>query len=283
MPLPVTLACYYEARTNVDIKPLPDVVGTQGRHLVARPNTPIYSKPFDPEFVYLLKSGLERLDLRHSIRSHKYGQAAADEWPAGHTPIELREEYSIRSKAQVAAFYEACRESDSDYSEVEETHSIRSTKPITPPKSFSEKRKHLLATPSPSELDTPFSKPSTASSHTSHSQLEPLISPEITSKATRGKKRRHSETDDSESRHVRNRMEVNDSSPPIVFQAVPEPRRKKVAGFRMECRTPLLRSITKSTVNAEPVYSVVPPHVGAEQVQQLLGPWHFYCIEGRGW
>ncbi len=174
------------------------MVETQGRHLVARPNTPVYTRSFDPEFVRLLESGLGRLNLIKGLREFKYGQAAADEWLRGHTPTELREEYSRMSKARLAAMYEGSSTSDSDHSDVEDAQSRTSKKQITSLRSSHEERQHLLVSPSLSNSDSPSSKPSIASSNTSHGQLELPIPPDITSKATRGTKRRYSETDNSE-------------------------------------------------------------------------------------
>jgi len=70
--------------------PLPDVVKTQGKHLVSRPTTPTYSRTLDPDFVEKLHSSLYSLLNTQKLRVHQYGENIAEEWPISHTPQEIK-------------------------------------------------------------------------------------------------------------------------------------------------------------------------------------------------
>ncbi|KAL8741298.1 MAG: hypothetical protein Q9190_006081 [Brigantiaea leucoxantha] len=89
----------------------PDVVATQGTHLVPSVNTPVFEKAYDEEFVTKLSRALELvITITPKTRRIKYRQAA-DEWPIGHTPPEVKE----RRAAELRAMEEA-RKTTSDES-----------------------------------------------------------------------------------------------------------------------------------------------------------------------
>ncbi|RKU46302.1 hypothetical protein DL546_007805 [Coniochaeta pulveracea] len=75
-----------------------DVVGTQGAYLVPRAGTPVFQEAYDAEFVVLLKRHLNSLLLGQECR-HVIYHGAADEWPMGHTPSELKEKRDAELKA----------------------------------------------------------------------------------------------------------------------------------------------------------------------------------------
>lgn len=71
-------------------QPLPDIVQTQGKHLVSRPTTPTYSRAPDPDFVEKLYTSLDSLLNTQKLRVHQYGENVAEEWPINHTPPEIK-------------------------------------------------------------------------------------------------------------------------------------------------------------------------------------------------
>ena len=67
-----------------------DIVATQGEYLVPRADTPIFEKAYDEEFAAALARKLKALTIGQIVRRVMYRQAA-DEWPIGRTPPEVKE------------------------------------------------------------------------------------------------------------------------------------------------------------------------------------------------
>lgn len=75
---------------------LPDVVLTQGRHLLSRPETPVFGLVWThAHFVPTLQDRLDLLTTRLRLRSKKYGKEIADEWPISRTPAEIVQNHWI--------------------------------------------------------------------------------------------------------------------------------------------------------------------------------------------
>lgn len=94
--------------------PLPDVVATQGQHLVAQPHTPVFP-PLSSEthaFATELAASLSALISRQNRRRLGYGVNAAEEWPIGRTPPEVRRAQKERLRAELRASLEEDSESD---------------------------------------------------------------------------------------------------------------------------------------------------------------------------
>ncbi|OTB02491.1 hypothetical protein M426DRAFT_322585 [Hypoxylon sp. CI-4A] len=75
-----------------------DVVATQGAYLVPRVGTPVFEKAYDVGFSVELTRQLNALLVRETCRNVMY-HGAADEWPIGRTPPELKEKRQAELKA----------------------------------------------------------------------------------------------------------------------------------------------------------------------------------------
>lgn len=94
--------------------PLPDVVATQGQHLVAQPHTPVFA-PLRSEihaFAAELAASLSALVSHQNSRRRGYGDEAAEEWPIGRTPPKVRRAQKERLRAKLRASLEEDSESD---------------------------------------------------------------------------------------------------------------------------------------------------------------------------
>lgn len=98
---------------RISPKPLPDTVETQGRYLLPRPRTPVYTGPADPNFAKMLHISLNSLLLVQKWRRDRYGAQDAEEWPISHTPGEVKEVYREKQKRRQEAL-EALTYSESD-------------------------------------------------------------------------------------------------------------------------------------------------------------------------
>ena len=67
-----------------------DIVATQGAYLIPRSNTPVWEKEYDEKFAAALDNVSDTLDMIKRIRRAKYHEAA-EEWPIGFTPPEVKE------------------------------------------------------------------------------------------------------------------------------------------------------------------------------------------------
>jgi hypothetical protein len=67
-----------------------DIVATQGAYLVPRPHTPVFEKSYDESFATALDRAFNALNVEQLLRHTMYREAA-DEWPIGHTPPEVKE------------------------------------------------------------------------------------------------------------------------------------------------------------------------------------------------
>lgn len=97
-----------------DHDPLPDVVATQGQHLVAQPHTPVFStlSSETKAFATELAASLSALISRQNRRRLGYGVKAAEEWPIGRTPPQVRRARKERLRAELRASHEEDSESD---------------------------------------------------------------------------------------------------------------------------------------------------------------------------
>ena len=76
-----------------------DIVATQGAYLVPRAGTPVSQEAYDDRFATALKQHLDAVITEQICRSVMY-HGAADEWPMGHTPPEIKEKRNAEVKAQ---------------------------------------------------------------------------------------------------------------------------------------------------------------------------------------
>ena len=76
-----------------------DIVATQGAYLVTRANTPVFETTHDEEFAAKLSWTLNGAVIGQMARRIKYREAA-DEWPIGRTPPEVKEKRKAELKAQ---------------------------------------------------------------------------------------------------------------------------------------------------------------------------------------
>ncbi|KAI3316750.1 hypothetical protein HD806DRAFT_420520 [Xylariaceae sp. AK1471] len=93
-----------------------DIVATHGKYLIPPMRTPVFEKSYDEEFAAELAQRLDALTIRQLVRRAKYHEAA-DEWPIGHTPPEVKE----RRRAELRVLEElerALSDEDSDSDEV---------------------------------------------------------------------------------------------------------------------------------------------------------------------
>ena len=67
-----------------------DIVATQGAYLVPRSHTPVFEEAYDETFAAALDEASDTLNMIQQIRRAKYHEAA-DEWPIGFTPPEVKE------------------------------------------------------------------------------------------------------------------------------------------------------------------------------------------------
>lgn len=67
-----------------------DIVATQGAYLIHRPTTPVSHKAYDVDFVTTLEKHLNAVVTQQICRYAMYHEAA-NEWPIGHTPPEVKQ------------------------------------------------------------------------------------------------------------------------------------------------------------------------------------------------
>ncbi|KAK2731287.1 hypothetical protein FQN57_003533 [Myotisia sp. PD_48] len=77
---------------------LDDVVATQGSYLFPRKGTPVWEKAYDEQFAAQLQLRLYGLYYRQTCRRAIYHNAA-DEWPIGRTPPEIKEKRNAELEA----------------------------------------------------------------------------------------------------------------------------------------------------------------------------------------
>ncbi|KAI1180710.1 hypothetical protein F4777DRAFT_573938 [Nemania sp. FL0916] len=79
-----------------------DIVATQGIYLSPAVDTPVWDDGYDVEFADKLAQKLKILTAEHIVRRLKYRQAA-DEWPMGYTPPEVKEGLYVETKVPAVA------------------------------------------------------------------------------------------------------------------------------------------------------------------------------------
>lgn len=121
--------------------PLPDVVATQGQHLVTQPHTPVFPalRSETHAFITELTASLNVLTSRQNRRRRGYGVKAAEEWPIGRTPPQVRRAQKERLRAKLRVSLEEDSESDIEAS-------LDSHYPLSPAPSASK------SSPSPSSV-----------------------------------------------------------------------------------------------------------------------------------
>ncbi|KXX76723.1 hypothetical protein MMYC01_209301 [Madurella mycetomatis] len=76
-----------------------DIVATRGAYLVPRAGTPVSQVAYNDQFAAALEQHLDAVITEQICRSVMY-HGAADEWPMGHTPPEIKEKRNAEVKAQ---------------------------------------------------------------------------------------------------------------------------------------------------------------------------------------
>ncbi|KAM7218653.1 hypothetical protein V8F06_005972 [Rhypophila decipiens] len=75
-----------------------DIVTTQGAYLVPRADTPVFQESFESRFAATLEQHLDAVSTQQICRCIMY-RDAADEWPIGRTPPEIKEKRKAELKA----------------------------------------------------------------------------------------------------------------------------------------------------------------------------------------
>ncbi|KAM7183110.1 hypothetical protein V8F20_012740 [Naviculisporaceae sp. PSN 640] len=75
-----------------------DIVATQGVYLVPRADPPVFQEAYNAQFAATLKQQLDAV-ITEQICRHVMYHGAADEWPMGHTPPEMKEKRKVELKA----------------------------------------------------------------------------------------------------------------------------------------------------------------------------------------
>lgn len=88
----------HRTNNNAHLQDFLDIVATQGAYLVPREGTPVPREANDVQFATALNQRLERVVTEQIWRCRIYHDAA-DEWPIGHTPPEVKEERIAKLKA----------------------------------------------------------------------------------------------------------------------------------------------------------------------------------------
>ena len=76
-----------------------DIVATQGAYLIPRAGTPVSQEAYNDQFAAALKQHLNTVITEQICRSVMY-HSAANKWPMGHTPPEVKEKRKAKLKAQ---------------------------------------------------------------------------------------------------------------------------------------------------------------------------------------
>lgn len=157
--------------------PLPDVVETDGQHLVAQPHTPVFppTRSETDAFATLLDAKLDALTSHQRRRCLGYGREAAEEWPIDRTPPKIRRAQKERLRATLRASLEEDSESD-----IEATLNTYYPLSPTPPES---KDSPSLAPPPPTIESNSATKPPGPEAH-----------PET---SVDRRKRKHAQTDET--------------------------------------------------------------------------------------
>ncbi|KAF2254138.1 hypothetical protein BU26DRAFT_134186 [Trematosphaeria pertusa] len=90
-----------------------DIVTTQGAFLGPCLRTPVFENGYDKDFLDRLHRKLELLVMVQGWRTGKYREAA-DEWPIGRTPPEIKERRAAEMKAQRELWDSDCSTGDED-------------------------------------------------------------------------------------------------------------------------------------------------------------------------
>ncbi|TVY68945.1 hypothetical protein LSUE1_G009486 [Lachnellula suecica] len=88
-----------------------NIVDTHGAYLITRPRTPVFQGTYNEEFVSTLENELNHIITQQIWRRRKY-RDAADEWPIGRTPPEIKEKRATEVKAMTEQWNASDAESD---------------------------------------------------------------------------------------------------------------------------------------------------------------------------
>ena len=98
------------------LQALPDIVVTQGHHLVTRPPSPPVPL-YNTKFLQDLDEAFARCRSTQSLRRHLYGTPDAEEYPAGRTPPSVRKRYLAEQERALQEFFDTMTPSDAEVSE----------------------------------------------------------------------------------------------------------------------------------------------------------------------
>ncbi|KAE9962340.1 hypothetical protein BLS_000459 [Venturia inaequalis] len=76
-----------------------DIIATQGAYLVPRADTPVFQEAYNDQFAAALEMQLYAVVVEQTCRTAMY-HSAADEWPMGYTPKEIKEKRKVELEAQ---------------------------------------------------------------------------------------------------------------------------------------------------------------------------------------
>ncbi|TVY65762.1 hypothetical protein LSUE1_G010048 [Lachnellula suecica] len=88
-----------------------DIVNTHSSYPITRPRTPVFHGTYNEDFVSMLENELNHIVTQQIWRQRKYCDAA-DEWPIGHTPPEIKEKCAAEVKAMTEQWNASDTESD---------------------------------------------------------------------------------------------------------------------------------------------------------------------------
>lgn len=111
--------------------PVPDVLATQGAHLLPRPSTPVFAPDID-ELLFPSKL-CKKLEFQLFLvqwRTDRYGRDVAEGWPRGRTPVEARREAKLRDRSRDRARMKTTSATSSEIED--ELNDIWPLTPITP-------------------------------------------------------------------------------------------------------------------------------------------------------
>ena len=95
-------------------------MATQGAYLIPRSHTPVWEKAYDEAFTAALDRKLNAITTVQAARRNAYHEAA-DEWPIGHTPPEVKERYLAEMRA-LEAMMDVTSDEDGSGDEADHTN-----------------------------------------------------------------------------------------------------------------------------------------------------------------
>ncbi|MCJ1251338.1 hypothetical protein MMC30_008570 [Trapelia coarctata] len=90
--------CGPPTNSSANLQDFLDIVAIQGAYLVPRADTPVFQEAYDDQFAAALELHLDAVSTQQICRRVKY-HGAADEWPIGRTPPEVKDKRKAELKA----------------------------------------------------------------------------------------------------------------------------------------------------------------------------------------